>query len=137
MKNTWVLFLLLLSLPRSLYLPPVSPSVLCPDEDEGVSVRVLSYPQYCRYRSLEKRVQELGGWPRLQDPHLKTLEEIRMVQQDTRVLYCRDTFTHPTLDSNASILTQLGESGRHHSHATEGPQQRQIRVTSGPYLQHC
>ncbi|XP_031428087.1 AT-rich interactive domain-containing protein 5B isoform X3 [Clupea harengus] len=84
------------------------PKMNTQDEDEGVSVRVLSYPQYCRYRSLEKRVQELGGWPQLQDPHLKTLEEIRMVQQDTRVLYCRDTFTHPTLDSNASILTQLG-----------------------------
>ncbi|XP_041948517.1 histone-lysine N-methyltransferase 2D isoform X4 [Alosa sapidissima] len=77
---------------------------------EGSCVRVLSYPQYCRYRSLQKRVQELGGWPRLRDPHIKTLEGIRMVQHNTRVLYCRDTFNHPTLDSNACILTQLGFS---------------------------
>ncbi|KAL2094706.1 hypothetical protein ACEWY4_009425 [Coilia grayii] len=77
-------------------------------QGEGVSVRVLSYPQYCRYRSLRKRVEELGGWLRLQDPHLKTLEEIRMVQQNTRVLYCRDIFTHPTLNTNTSILAQLG-----------------------------
>ncbi|XP_062393263.1 proline-rich protein 36 [Sardina pilchardus] len=77
---------------------------------EGSCVRVLSYPQYCRYRSMQKRVQELGGWRRLQDPHIKTLEEIRMVQQSARVLYCRDTFNHPTLHANACILTQLGFS---------------------------
>ncbi|XP_063059192.1 mucin-5AC isoform X2 [Engraulis encrasicolus] len=82
-------------------------------QGDGVGVRVLSYPQYCRYRSLRKRVEELGGsasaWQQ-EDPHLKTLEDIRasMVQQNTRVLYCRDIFTHPTLNNNTSVLAQLG-----------------------------
>ncbi|XP_043109985.1 AT-rich interactive domain-containing protein 5B-like [Puntigrus tetrazona] len=81
-------------------------------EDEPLElqqkVKVLSYPQYCRFRSLQRRVPDQASSPNLQDPHLLALGGIKVALDTTRVLYCRDTFNHPTLDSNASILTQLG-----------------------------
>ncbi|KTF87545.1 hypothetical protein cypCar_00011165 [Cyprinus carpio] len=79
-------------------------------EDEVLhqKVKVLSYPQYCRFRSLQRRVSDQASSPSLQDPHLLALGGIKVDLDTTRVLYCRDTFNHPTLDSNASILTQLG-----------------------------
>uniref|UniRef100_A0A8C1XEK8 Zgc:77151 n=2 Tax=Cyprinus carpio TaxID=7962 RepID=A0A8C1XEK8_CYPCA len=81
-------------------------------EDEPLvlqqKVKVLSYPQYCRFRSLQRRVSDQASSPSLQDPHLLALGGIKVDLDTTRVLYCRDTFNHPTLESNASILTQLG-----------------------------
>lgn len=71
-------------------------------------VKVLSYPQYCRFRSLQRRVPDQASCPGLQDPHLLALGGIKVALHNTRVLYCRDTFNHPTIDNNASILTQLG-----------------------------
>uniref|UniRef100_A0A4W5NI04 Zgc:77151 n=1 Tax=Hucho hucho TaxID=62062 RepID=A0A4W5NI04_9TELE len=76
-------------------------------ESEHLGVKVLSYPQYCRFRSLQRRIQD-GVVLGLQDPHLLALGGIRVAQHNTRVLYCRDTFNHPTLDSNTSVWTQLG-----------------------------
>ncbi|KAI1903569.1 hypothetical protein AGOR_G00028530 [Albula goreensis] len=76
--------------------------------DERQRVKVLSYPQYCRYRSLQRRIQDRAGLHSLQDPHLLALGGIRVAHHNTLVLYCRDTFNHPTLDSNASVWTQLG-----------------------------
>ncbi|XP_051961006.1 uncharacterized protein LOC127628260 [Xyrauchen texanus] len=80
------------------------------DESTAVQqkVKVLSYPQYCRFRSLQRRVPYQAGCPGLQDPLLLALGGIKVAFNNTRVLYCRDTFNHPTLDSNASILTQIG-----------------------------
>ncbi|XP_030649607.1 AT-rich interactive domain-containing protein 5B [Chanos chanos] len=75
---------------------------------EQQRVRVLSYPQYCRFRSLQKRVQDQDGYLGLQDPHLLALGGLKVAQPNTRILYCRDTFNHPTLYNNASVLTQLG-----------------------------
>lgn len=71
-------------------------------------MKVLSYPQYCRFRSLQRRMQDWAGGPAPLDPHLLALGGIRAVLRHTRVLYCRDTFNHPTLDSNASVWTRLG-----------------------------
>ncbi|TRY91866.1 hypothetical protein DNTS_017709, partial [Danionella cerebrum] len=72
------------------------------------NVKVLSYPQYCRFRSLRRRVPDQASCPDLQDPHLLALGGIKVALENTRVMYCRDTFHHPTLDNNPSILTQLG-----------------------------
>ncbi|XP_028838306.1 AT-rich interactive domain-containing protein 5B isoform X2 [Denticeps clupeoides] len=108
------------------------------DTNEGVapsgtqSVKVLSYPQYCRFRSLQKRVQEQAGCPGQQDPHLMALGGIRVAQKNTRVLYCRDTFNHPTLDNNTSVLTQIGCS----SVSLKGrPRKRRGRDDKGLELQ--
>ncbi|XP_026226853.1 ARID_ARID5 domain-containing protein [Anabas testudineus] len=73
-------------------------------EHEGV--KVLSYPQYCRFRSLQRRIQDRARGPGLQDPHLLALGGIRVLP-NTRVMYCRDTFNHPTLESNTSFSWQF------------------------------
>uniref|UniRef100_A0A8D3ALB9 Zgc:77151 n=1 Tax=Scophthalmus maximus TaxID=52904 RepID=A0A8D3ALB9_SCOMX len=67
-----------------------------PSERQGV--RVLSYPQYCRFRSLQRRVLDGARGAGLQDPHLLALGGVR-APPSARLMYCRDTFNHPTLES--------------------------------------
>ncbi|XP_077403310.1 uncharacterized protein LOC144036491 [Vanacampus margaritifer] len=78
--------------------------------ENGVSecqgVKVLSYPQYCRYRSLQRRIQDGARGPTLQDGHLLALGGIK-VTPSTRLMYCRDTFNHPTLESSISFTWQF------------------------------
>ncbi|KAM9451027.1 uncharacterized protein Hap1MRO34_021422 [Clarias gariepinus] len=80
------------------------------DDVSGVQhrVKVLSYPQYCRFRSLQKRIQDRAGWSTPQDPHLLALGWIKMTLHNTRVLYCRDTFSHPSLGTNPSLTPEFG-----------------------------
>ncbi|XP_069579156.1 AT-rich interactive domain-containing protein 5B isoform X2 [Brachyistius frenatus] len=70
------------------------------------AVRVLSYPQYCRFRSLQRRIQDGAQGPVLQDPHLLALGGVKLLPT-TRVMYCRDTFNHPTLESSTSFSWQF------------------------------
>lgn len=74
--------------------------------EERQAVKVLSYPQYCRYRSLQRRIQDGARGPGLQDPHLLALGGIKVLPS-TRLMYCRDTFSHPTLESSASFAWQF------------------------------
>ncbi|XP_028277077.1 uncharacterized protein LOC114445938 [Parambassis ranga] len=68
---------------------------------ERESIKVLSYPQYCRFRSLQRRIQGRARGPGLQDPHLLALGGVKVLPS-TRLMYCRDTFNHPTLESSFS-----------------------------------
>uniref|UniRef100_A0A3B4A9K0 Uncharacterized protein n=1 Tax=Periophthalmus magnuspinnatus TaxID=409849 RepID=A0A3B4A9K0_9GOBI len=70
-------------------------------------VKVLSYPQYCRYRSLQRRTQGEAAGLELQDPHILALGGLKVALSNTRVMYCRDTFNHPTLENNASFSWQF------------------------------
>uniref|UniRef100_A0A3B4A9A5 Uncharacterized protein n=1 Tax=Periophthalmus magnuspinnatus TaxID=409849 RepID=A0A3B4A9A5_9GOBI len=72
-------------------------------------VKVLSYPQYCRYRSLQRRTQGEAAGLELQDPHILALGGLKVALSNTRVMYCRDTFNHPTLENNASFSWQFSE----------------------------
>ncbi|XP_054611804.1 uncharacterized protein zgc:77151 isoform X2 [Dunckerocampus dactyliophorus] len=69
-------------------------------------VKVLSYPQYCRFRSLQRRIQDGARGPALQDAHLLALGGVR-VTPSTRLMYCRDTFNHPTLENSISFSWQF------------------------------
>ncbi|XP_067347866.1 AT-rich interactive domain-containing protein 5B isoform X1 [Channa argus] len=73
---------------------------------EHQGIKVLSYPQYCRFRSLQRRIQDGARGQGLQDPHLLALGAIRALP-NARVMYCRDTFNHPTLESSASFSWQF------------------------------
>ncbi|XP_040908438.1 AT-rich interactive domain-containing protein 5B [Toxotes jaculatrix] len=73
---------------------------------ERQGIKVLSYPQYCRFRSLQRRIQDGARVPGLQDPHLLALGGVRALP-NTRVMYCRDTFNHPTLESNSIFSWQF------------------------------
>ncbi|XP_042354708.1 AT-rich interactive domain-containing protein 5B [Plectropomus leopardus] len=70
------------------------------------SIKVLSYPQYCRFRSLQRRIQDGARGPGLQDPHLLALGGVKVLP-NTRLMYCRDTFNHPTLETSASFAWQF------------------------------
>ncbi|XP_046887889.1 AT-rich interactive domain-containing protein 5B isoform X2 [Hypomesus transpacificus] len=67
---------------------------------------VLSYPQYCRYRSVLARLRE-------RPPSLLTqqvvlaLGGIASLTSNTHILYCRDTFEHPTLLDNESVCDEF------------------------------
>nr|XP_046266145.1 AT-rich interactive domain-containing protein 5B [Scatophagus argus] len=76
------------------------------DSVEAQGIKVLSYPQYCRFRSLQRRIQDRASGPGLQDPHLLALGGVKALP-NTRLMYCRDTFSHPTLESNTSFSWQF------------------------------
>ncbi|KAG8552506.1 hypothetical protein GDO81_004553 [Engystomops pustulosus] len=75
------------------------------DENEG-NVMVLSYPQYCRYRSILKRIQAKPSSV-LADQFVQALGGIPIINKNTKILYCRDTFDHPTLIDNESVCDEF------------------------------
>ncbi|XP_053297911.1 AT-rich interactive domain-containing protein 5B [Pleuronectes platessa] len=70
------------------------------------SIKVLSFPQYCRFRSLQRRIQDGARGPGLQDPHLLALGSVRALP-GVRLMFCRDTFSHPTLEGSDSFSWQF------------------------------
>ncbi|KAJ8250532.1 hypothetical protein COCON_G00224540 [Conger conger] len=76
------------------------------DDEEGKKVLVLSYPQYCRYRSVVARLRERPS-SLLMDQVVLALGGIASLDGSTRILYCRDTFDHPTLIQNESISEEF------------------------------
>lgn len=79
-------------------------------EEDGRKVLVLSYPQYCRYRSVLARLREQPS-SLLIDHTVLALGGIAALGGGTRILYCRDTFEHPALLQNESICDEFGECG--------------------------
>lgn len=79
-------------------------------EEDGRKVLVLSYPQYCRYRSVLARLREQPS-SLLIDHTVLALGGIAALGGTTRILYCRDTFEHPALLQNESICDEFGECG--------------------------
>ncbi|XP_044276334.1 AT-rich interactive domain-containing protein 5B isoform X1 [Varanus komodoensis] len=76
------------------------------EADEDSNVLILSYPQYCRYRSMLKRIQ--GKPSSVQaDQFVLALGGIAVISKNPQILYCRDTFDHPTLIENESICDEF------------------------------
>uniref|UniRef100_A0A667X5L4 AT-rich interactive domain-containing protein 5B n=1 Tax=Myripristis murdjan TaxID=586833 RepID=A0A667X5L4_9TELE len=69
-------------------------------------VLVLSYPQYCRYRSVLARLRERPP-SLLTDQVVLALGGIAALSDNTHILYCRDTFDHPTLLHNESVCDEF------------------------------
>ncbi|TNN64334.1 AT-rich interactive domain-containing protein 5B [Liparis tanakae] len=80
-------------------------------EEDGRKVLVLSYPQYCRFRSVVARLREQPS-SLLIDHTVLALGGIAALDGSTKILYCRDTFEHPVLLKNESICDEFGEFGR-------------------------
>ncbi|XP_049646583.1 AT-rich interactive domain-containing protein 5B isoform X1 [Suncus etruscus] len=76
------------------------------EDEEDMNVIVLSYPQYCRYRSMLKRIQDKPS-SILTDQFALALGGIAVVSKNPQILYCRDTFDHPTLIENESICDEF------------------------------
>ncbi|KAM6184569.1 AT-rich interactive domain-containing protein 5B [Rhynchocyon petersi] len=76
------------------------------EDEEETNVIVLSYPQYCRYRSMLKRIQDKPS-SILTDQFALALGGIAVISKNPQILYCRDTFDHPTLIENESICDEF------------------------------
>lgn len=80
-------------------------------EDEEISsksqsVVVLSYPRYCRYRAIMKRVESVEGkW--LQSQVIRALGGFSCTSKNTRVLFCKDTFDYPDLEGHELLCNHL------------------------------
>lgn len=81
---------------------------------EAQGIRVLSYPQYCRYRSLQRRIQEGARSQEIQDRHVLALGGVK-APPTTRLMYCRDTFSHPTLECSSNFSWQFSECFTSHT----------------------
>lgn len=92
--------------------PPNSVSLcfLCVSgqEEDGRKVLVLSYPQYCRFRSVLVRLREQPSSLTI-DHTVLALGGIAALGGRTSVLYCRDTFEHAALLKYESICDEFGE----------------------------
>ncbi|XP_058507922.1 AT-rich interactive domain-containing protein 5B [Solea solea] len=75
-------------------------------DEDGQKVLVLSYPQYCRYRSVLARLREQPSSLFI-DHTVLALGGIAALGGSTRILYCRDTFEHPALLQNESICDEF------------------------------
>lgn len=78
------------------------------DDADEKKVLVLSYPQYCRYRSVIARLRERPT-SLLTDHVVLALGGIASLTNNTQILYCRDTFEHPTLVENESVCDEFGK----------------------------
>uniref|UniRef100_A0A452GKF8 ARID domain-containing protein n=1 Tax=Gopherus agassizii TaxID=38772 RepID=A0A452GKF8_9SAUR len=76
------------------------------EDDEDSNLLILSYPQYCRYRSMLKRVQDKPS-SILTDQFILALGGIAVISKNPQILYCRDTFDHPTLIENESVCDEF------------------------------
>ncbi|XP_030631096.1 AT-rich interactive domain-containing protein 5B [Chanos chanos] len=76
------------------------------EDEEEKKALVLSYPQYCRYRSIIARLRERPT-SLLTDQVVLALGGIASLTNNTQILYCRDTFEHPTLVENESICDEF------------------------------
>lgn len=71
-------------------------------------VVVLSYPRYCRYRSVVARLRKQPS-SLLSNQVVLALGGIAVFSENLHILYCRDTFEHPTLLHNDSVCDEFGE----------------------------
>ncbi|MGH0129633.1 UNVERIFIED_CONTAM: hypothetical protein FKN15_044255, partial [Acipenser sinensis] len=76
------------------------------EDQEEKKVLILSYPQYCRYRSMIVRLRERPS-SLLTDEIVLALGGIAALNNNTQILYCRDTFDHPSLIENESICDEF------------------------------
>ncbi|KAJ4929594.1 hypothetical protein JOQ06_018617 [Pogonophryne albipinna] len=82
------------------------PLVVKIEDDPRQGITILSYPQYCRFRSLQSRILAGARGPGLQEPHLLALGGVQVLPH-IRLMYCRDTFNHPTLENSAGFSWQF------------------------------
>ncbi|MBN3280592.1 ARI5B protein, partial [Polyodon spathula] len=102
------------------------------EDQEEKKVLILSYPQYCRYRSVIVRLRERPS-SLLTDQIVLALGGIAALNNNTRILYCRDTFDHPSLIENESICDEFAPNlkGRPRKKKLLSLQRRDSQVSSG------
>lgn len=81
---------------------------VAPQEEAPAHVVVLSFPRYCRYRSVAKRLEGQQAAP--QHAALGVaLGGLADPKPRTAVLFCRDNFDCPELEAHESLCNHLGQ----------------------------
>lgn len=79
---------------------------LDPSTWDNCGVVVLSFPRYCRYRALMKRLEGVPNkW--LRNSLVTALGGFSVPCRDTRVLFCKDTFDYPDLEGHELLCNHL------------------------------
>lgn len=76
------------------------------DDDLGPSVVILSYPKYCRYRAMMKRLEGVED-EFLKYNIVKALGGFSFGAENTRVMFCKDTFEYPDLEGHELLCNHL------------------------------
>ncbi|XP_044762442.1 AT-rich interactive domain-containing protein 5B-like isoform X2 [Coccinella septempunctata] len=74
--------------------------------DFGPSVVILSYPKYCRYRAMMRRLEGVED-EYLKHTIVKALGGFSCCGKNTRVMFCRDTFEYPDLEGHELLCNHL------------------------------
>ncbi|XP_056641253.1 AT-rich interactive domain-containing protein 5B-like isoform X2 [Diorhabda sublineata] len=69
-------------------------------------VVILSFPKYCRYRAMMKRLEGVED-VYLRQKLVNALGGFYVVHPNTRVLFCRDTFDYPELEGHELLCNHL------------------------------
>lgn len=75
---------------------------------KNTRVVVLSYPRYCRYRALLRRLE--GSEPSWLCTSVAAALGGFTALPGTRVLFCRDTFDYPDLETHELLCNHLGKN---------------------------
>ena len=74
----------------------------------GSEVMVISYPQYCRFKAVLKRLENLTDkW--LKSAIVSAIGGFTVGAAECRVLFCRDALDHPLLQDHEARCDHLGE----------------------------
>lgn len=74
--------------------------------DSQIKIAVLSYPRYCRYRATLKRLEGLDDeW--FKKSVVGALCGFSAATSDFRVMFCRDTFDYPELETHELLCNHL------------------------------
>lgn len=79
------------------------------DYSSQTKVVVLSYPRYCRYRALLRRLE--GAEPSWLCSSIAAALGGFTATPGTRILFCRDTFDYPDLETHELLCNHLGRLG--------------------------
>ncbi|KAF7283861.1 hypothetical protein GWI33_022895 [Rhynchophorus ferrugineus] len=79
-----------------------------PSEDDKTKphVIILSFPKYCRYRAMMKRLEGVENMY-LKYKIVNALGGFYVTNPNTRVLFCRDTFDYPELEGHELLCNHL------------------------------
>lgn len=75
--------------------------------DQRAPIVIMSYPQYCRYRTVLKRVESVVDiW--LRNALVMALGGFSSPERGMRVMFCRDVCDYPELDDLEIRMDHLG-----------------------------
>ena len=83
----------------------------CPGTEE-TEIIVMTYPRYCRYRCVLKRLENCADkW--LRHALVSAIGGFSAKSSNSRIYFCRDIFDHPDLDEFELRCEHHGRSGNY------------------------